>query len=60
MTILQAAKLARQWMAHWMENEECDCEIDHICGKRDRERELKQIDSAIAEEEAKVQSSARS
>lgn len=51
MTLLEAAKLARQWMAHWMEQEECDCEDGHICGKRLRDRELAEIDAAILREE---------
>jgi len=57
MTILQAAQLARKWMAYWMENEECDCDgeggVAHgQCGKEARERELAEIDEAIAKAES--------
>lgn len=56
MTIIEAAKKGAEWMKWWLQNEECDCDMDHICGKPARRRELREIEEAIAKEEAKVQS----
>ena len=56
MTLLEAAKKGAEWMKWWLQYEECDCDMHHICGKPARRAELRKIEEAIAQEEAKVQS----
>ena len=47
MTTLEAAKLGAKWMEWWLQNTECDCDMNHHCGKTERERELAEMKKAI-------------
>lgn len=51
MTLLEAAKKGAEWMKWWLENEQCDCDMHHICGKPARRTELRKIEAAILKEE---------
>lgn len=51
--LLSAAKAGAKWMRWWLEQNECDCEHIHTCGKIERKRELEQMEAAIAEAEGK-------
>jgi len=46
--LLSAAKTGAHWMRWWLEQNECECEYGHICGRNERERELKEIEGVIA------------
>lgn len=49
--LLSAAKTGAKWMRWWLEQDECECEYGHACGKPDRTRELEQMEAAIAKAE---------
>lgn len=53
--LLSAAKTGAKWMRWWLEQDECECEYGHTCGKNERLRELKQIEAAIAAAEGRRQ-----
>lgn len=45
----EALEIAASWMQWWLENEPCECDATgHICGLRDRQKELKQIKEALS------------
>lgn len=48
--LLESAKLGIQWMEWWLEQEGCECEDSdfHVCGKRERHRELEAMKAAVA------------
>lgn len=48
-SLLLAAQTGFKWMSWWLEENECDCEGAHICGRSSREQELVQMQSAINE-----------
>ena len=50
--LLSAAKTGAKWMRWWLEENECDCEGSHICGRTERMRELEQMERVIARHEA--------
>ncbi len=39
----QAAHIAGSWLSWWLDTGECECEGGHICGKPQREHELRDI-----------------
>ncbi len=45
--LLAAAKTGAQWMRWWLDQDECECEYGHSCGKIARMAELKEIERAI-------------
>ncbi len=45
--LLAAAKTGAQWMRWWLDQDECECEYGHSCGKIERTAELKEIERAI-------------
>ena len=51
--LLSAAKTGANWMRWWLEQDECDCEYGHTCGKNERVRELEQMERAIAKAEGR-------
>ena len=51
--LLSAAKTGAKWMRWWLEQDECDCEFSHTCGRNERLRELKQMEAAIAAAEGR-------
>jgi len=51
--LLSAAKVGAKWMRWWLEQNECECEYGHTCGKTERMRELAQMEAAIAEAEGR-------
>lgn len=51
--LLSAAKTGAKWMRWWLEQDECECEYDHTCGKPERTRELEQMEAAIAKAEGR-------
>lgn len=46
--LIEALELSSGWMKWWLDNNECDCEMDHICGKPERQRELNAINELLA------------
>lgn len=44
----KAAKLGEKWMNWWLQQNECECDGDHVCGRPERQRELDQIRAALA------------
>jgi hypothetical protein len=51
MTILEAAKVGAKWLRWWLDGLECECETVHICGRTEREAELRQMERVIKHEE---------
>lgn len=51
--LLSAAKTGAKWMRWWLEQDECECEYGHTCGKPERTRELEQMEAAIAKAEGR-------
>lgn len=51
----RAVKIGATWMRWWLQNQECDCEAGHICGRQDRLIELEQMDSILREPEKRVE-----
>ena len=49
--LLSAAQTGAKWMRWWLEQNECECEAGHSCGKPERMRELEQMERAIADAE---------
>jgi hypothetical protein len=49
--LLSAAKTGAKWMRWWLEQNECECEYGHTCGKTERMRELEEMEAAIAKAE---------
>jgi len=41
--LVEALELTGKWMEFWLEEDLCDCEGVHICGKTERKKELKVI-----------------
>jgi len=50
-SLLDAAKQAAKWMRWWLDQDECDCEGDHQCGKPERHRELEALELEITKAE---------
>jgi hypothetical protein len=46
--LLCAAKVGAKWMEWWLDQNECECEHGHTCGRPERLAELRQIKEAIA------------
>lgn len=51
--LLSAAKTGEKWMRWWLEQDECECEYGHTCGKLERMCELEQMEAAIAKAEGR-------
>lgn len=51
--LLAAATTAARWMRQWLDDDLCDCEGDHICGRTERERELQAIEKVIQSHQVK-------
>lgn len=51
--LLSAAKTGAKWMRWWLEQDECECEYGHTCGKLERMCELEQMEAAIAKAEGR-------
>ena len=50
--LLCAAKVGAKWMRWWLEQNECECEYGHTCGRKERQHELEQIERAIEKYES--------
>lgn len=47
--VIETQGLSVKWMKWWLDNQECDCESVHVCGKTERIHEFKQIELALAD-----------
>lgn len=45
--LLKMLRLAAEWMEWWLGEEYCECDGHHICGRDEREKELRQIKTII-------------
>lgn len=45
-----ALKIGIEWMEYWLNQDECDCGEHHICGKPQREEELKFMKKVLKKE----------
>ena len=46
--LLSAAKMGAKWMEQWLDDNECECEGGHFCGRDERMNELRIMKKAIA------------
>lgn len=46
--LLSAAKTGAKWMEWWLDQQECECEGGHFCGKDERMNELRIMKRDIA------------
>lgn len=46
---IEAASLAAKWMRWWIDQDGCECDQSHTCGKNERIRELEYIEHVIDE-----------
>lgn len=47
--VVKEAKVIAKWMKWWLNEDLCDCDTYHICGRPQRERELQSFEQALAE-----------
>jgi len=45
--MVEQSVIAAKWMQWWLDNNECDCEEYHICGRTERKRELEALRESI-------------
>lgn len=45
--LIESAEVCANWMQRWLDQEECECEYGHSCGKAERARELARLYNAI-------------
>lgn len=46
--LLESLQVTVKWMEWWLSQQICECEADHVCGKKERQQELDNARSAIA------------
>ena len=49
-----AAEMGAKWMEKWLDDNECECEGGHFCGRDERMNELRIIKNAIASHKASI------
>lgn len=49
--LLEALKKTTAWMQWWLDQNECECEQGHTCGKTQRQNDLDSANAAIAKAE---------
>lgn len=46
--LARALKPAIRWMQEWLDEDLCECEYGHTCGKNERQAELEQMKQALS------------
>lgn len=47
--VVEASKILAKWMQWWLDENLCECNGIHICGRTQREQELNEFKKALAE-----------
>lgn len=50
----EAVELGARWMQWWLDQDECDCEDGHHCGRNERQKELDSINAALSQPHAQA------